>query len=160
MSEDTKDSGFSPHEARALASVLDEIIPPSGDGRLPGAGEVGLVRYIEQQAPELRPTILQGLSALDEHARGRGARDFAALTREDKLEALNQLAAAQPAFLPGLILQSYVGYYQNDRVLEGIGSAAGPPFPRGNTIEQGDLSLLDPVVQGSKTYRKFVTLPS
>jgi hypothetical protein len=153
VSEDTNDSGFSPHEARALASVLDEIIPPSGDGRLPGAGELGLVRYIEQQPSELRPTIVQGLLALDEHARGRGARDFAALSREDKLEALNQLATAQPAFLPGLILQSYVGYYQNDRVLEGLGLEPRPPYPDGYKMEPIDLGLLDGVRRRDKLYR-------
>ena len=101
---------------------------------------MGLVRYIEQQAPELRPTIVQGLSALDELASGRGARDFAALSREDKLEALNELAAAQPAFLPGLILQSYVGYYQNDRVLEGLGLEPRPPYPDGYKMEPTDLT--------------------
>jgi hypothetical protein len=153
VSEDTTDSGFSPHEARVLASVLDEIIPPSGDGRLPGAGELGLVRYIEQQASELRPTIVQGLSALDEHARGCGARDFAALSGEDKLEALNQVAAAQPAFLPGLILQSYVGYYQNDRVLEGLGLEPRPPYPDGYKLEPTDLGLLDQVRRRTKLYR-------
>ena len=153
MSEDTNDSGFSPHEARALESVLDEIIPPSGDGRLPGAGEVGLVRYIEQHASELRPTIVQGLSALDDHARGRGARDFAALSREDKLEALNELATAQPAFLSGLILQSYVGYYQNDRVLEGLGLEPRPPYPDGYKMEPTDLGLLDGVRRRDKLYR-------
>ncbi|MBW1688167.1 MAG: gluconate 2-dehydrogenase subunit 3 family protein [Deltaproteobacteria bacterium] len=153
MSEDTNDSGFSPHEARALASVLDEIIPPSGDGRLPGAGEVGLVRYIEQHAPEIRPTIVQGLSALDELAHGRGARDFAALCREDKLELLNELSTAQPAFLPGLILQSYVGYYQNDRVLEGLGLEPRPPYPEGYKLEPTDLGLLDGVRRRDKLYR-------
>ena len=153
MSEDTNDSGFSPHEARALASVLDEIIPPSGDGRLPGAGEAGLVRYLEQHAPELRPTLVQGLSALDELALGRGAPDFAALSREDKLEALNRVATAQPAFLPGLILQSYVGYYQNDRVLEGLGLEARPPYPEGYKMEPTDLSLLDGVRRRDKLYR-------
>jgi hypothetical protein len=153
VSEDTNDSGFSSHEARALASVLDEIIPPSGDGRLPGAGELGLVRYIEQQASELRPTILQGLSALDEHARGRGAQEFAALSGEDKLEALNELATAQPAFLPGLILHTYAGYYQNDRVLEGLGLEPRPPYPDGYKMEPIDLGLLDAVRRRNKLYR-------
>jgi hypothetical protein len=153
VSEDTTDSGFSPHEARALARVLDEIIPPSGDGRLPGAGELGLVRYIDQHAPELRPTIVQGLSALDELANARGARDFAALPRDERLSALNQVATAQPAFLPGLILQTYAAYYQNDRVLEGLGLEARPPYPDGYKMEPSDLSLLDGVRRRDKLYR-------
>jgi len=48
MSDETNHPGFSADEQRVLASVLDEIIPPSSDGRLPGAGELGLVSYIEQ----------------------------------------------------------------------------------------------------------------
>lgn len=153
MSEDTNEPGFSLQEERALASVLDELIPPSDDGRLPGAGEAGLVRYIDQRAAELRPTIAQGLSALDELANARGARDFAALSREDKLEALNEVATAQPGFLPGLILHTYAGYYQNDRVLEGLGLEARPPYPDGYKMEPSDLSLLDGVRRRSKLYR-------
>jgi hypothetical protein len=153
VSEDTNEPGFSPQEERALASVLDELIPPSGDGRLPGAGEVGLVRYIDQRAAELRPTIAQGLSALDELANARGARDFAALPRKGKLEALNEVATAQPGFLPGLILHTYAGYYQSDRVLEGLGLEARPPYPDGYKVEPSDLSLLDGVRRRRKLYR-------
>ncbi len=152
-SEDTNDSRFSPHEEHELASVLDEIIPPSGDGRLPGAGEAGLVRYLEQHAPELRPTLVQGLAALAELANARGARDFTALSREDRLEALNQLATVQPAFLPGLILQTYAGYYQNDRVLEGLGLEPRPPYPDGYKMEPADPGLLDGVRRRGKLYR-------
>ncbi len=47
MSEEMNHSRFSDHEERALATVLDQIIPPRSDGRLPGAGELGLVRHIE-----------------------------------------------------------------------------------------------------------------
>ena len=36
---------FSELEARTLASVLDQIIPPSEDGKLPGAGELGLLLW-------------------------------------------------------------------------------------------------------------------
>ena len=41
MSND-RNPRFSEDERRALSSVLDEIIPPSNDGRFPGAGELGL----------------------------------------------------------------------------------------------------------------------
>jgi len=41
-------------------------------------------------------------------------------------------------------------------VLRAIGVGAGPPFPRGNTVEQGDLSLLDPVLGSSTNWRREV----
>ena len=37
---------FSPDQQRGLAAVLDEIIPPSGDGTLPGAGALGLAAWV------------------------------------------------------------------------------------------------------------------
>ncbi len=157
MSEDTSHPRFSDHEQRALSAVLDEIIPPSGDGRLPGAGELGLVRHIEQvlqQAPQVGPAITQGLSALDELARSRNAPEFAALSHQDKQEVLKQLVPTQPGFLPSLIFHTYVGYYQNGRVVEALGLEARPPFPKGHEMEPNDLTLLDPVRQRPKLYRE------
>ena len=81
MSEDGSATSFSPEQERALSSVLDEIIPRSEDGRLPGAGELGLVDYVARKARAIQPLIIQGVGALDELARSRGAPDFAALDR-------------------------------------------------------------------------------
>jgi len=156
MSEDTERSFLSSDEERALSEVLNEIIPPSGDGRLPGAGELGLAGYIgqaAQKAPELRPVIAQGLSALDDLARGLNAPGFAALSRPEKLQVLNELATTHAAFLPSLIFHSYVAYYQNDRVIEALGLEPRPPFPKGYEIEPNDLSLLDEVRERSRLYR-------
>jgi hypothetical protein len=157
MSEDTSDPGFSQDEQRLLTSVLDEIIPPSDDGRFPGAGALGLAGFVEQNlqtTPELRPAIAQGLVALEDLARSRNSRGFAALSRQDKLDVLNELATTQPAFLPGLILQTYAGYYQNGRVVEALGLEPRPPHPKGYEIEPSDLTLLDEVRRRPALYRK------
>lgn len=148
---------FSSDEERALSSVLDELIPPSGDGRLPGAGELGLVRHLEharQQASELGPVIVKGLAALGDLARRRGAPGFAGLSKPDKLEVLNEVATTEPAFLPSLIFHTYAGYYQNARVVEALGLEPRPPFPKGYEMEPSDLSLLDAVRQRPKLYRE------
>jgi hypothetical protein len=157
MSEGTIGSGFSQDEERALASVLDEIIPPSSDGRLPGAGELGLAGYIGQvakQAPEQRDVIVRGLAAIDGLAGSRGSRGFAALANEDRLEVLNEAAAKEPAFLPGLIFHVYAGYYQNDRIVEALGIETWPPHPDGYTLEPDDPALVDAVRQRGETNRK------
>ncbi|MEE9606156.1 MAG: gluconate 2-dehydrogenase subunit 3 family protein [Myxococcota bacterium] len=157
MSAQTQAPAFSPAEERALSSVLDEIIPPRPDGRLPGAGELGLVGYIAsavEKAPDLRPALVQGLAALGDLAGRRGSEGFATLSKADKLEVLNEVATAEPAFLPGLIFRVYAGYYQNGRVLEALGMEARPPHPEGYAIEPSDLTLLDPVRQRPKFYRK------
>jgi hypothetical protein len=157
MGEEQSGPGFSRDEMRLLTSVLDEIIPPSDDGRFPGAGALGLADFVEQnlqKTPELRPVIAQGLSALEDLARSRDSRGFAALSGSDKRDALNELAATQPAFLPSLILQTYAGYYQNGRVVEALGLEPRPPHPEGYDLEPGDFKLLDRVRRRSAMYRK------
>ena len=157
MSENARDSVFSRDQETALSGVLDEIIPPSDDGSLPGAGELGLVRYIEQavrRTPELEPVIARGLAALDVLASRRDSRDFAALSKPDKVEVMNELAATEQAFLPGLIFHTYVGYYLNDRVIEALGREPRPPHPKGYDMEASDLTLLDDVRRRPKLYRE------
>jgi hypothetical protein len=152
MSDETNNRGFTEDENRVLASVLDEIIPPSNDGRLPGAGQLGVADYIDvalQKAPDLRSMIAQGLSALDNLARRRNAPGFAALSREDKLRLLHEQAFVLP-----LTFHTYAGYYQHARVVEALGLEALPPHPKGYQMEPNDLTLLDAVRRRPKLYRE------
>lgn len=150
------DDRFSPDQSQTLAAVLDEIIPPGDDGRLPGAGALGLTEHIERElekTPGFRPLIEQGLAKLDELAGARGAAGFAALAVPERREVLNEFAAADEAFLPSLIFHGYVGYYTHARVVEALGMEPRPPFPLGYEQPPDDLSLLDPVRERPKLYR-------
>lgn len=139
-------------QERCLAGVLDEIVPP-GEGGLPGAGELGLASKIGQ-IPELAEVLEQGLTALEELATRRGAEEYAALPQPERLTALNEVAAAQPVFLPGLVFQTYLAYYQHARVVEALGMPPRPPFPLGYEMEPSDLdALLAEVRQRKKLYR-------
>lgn len=134
-------------QKRSLACALDAIIPPSADGRLPGAGELGLAGELAH------PALAPGLEALDAAARERGASGFAALPAADRAAALDAVAARDPAFLPGLVGRTYAAYYRHPRVIEALGLEARPPFPRGHTVEPTDFSILDPVRERAPFYR-------
>ena len=152
MNDETTNCGFSEDEQRLLASVLDEVIPPSTDGRLPGAGQLGLARAIDEalrKAPDLRSMIAQGLADLDTAARGRHATGFAALSGEDKVPLLNEQGFVLP-----LAFQTYIAYYQHPRVVEALGLEAHAPHPRGYHMEPNDLTLLDAVRRRPKLYRE------
>ncbi len=148
------DPTLSEEAARGLAAVLDLLVPPSEDGRLPGAGALGLAPTLHANVPDLRVVIELGLAALDERARNRGARDFAGLAKDERSAILNEVAAEQAAFVPGLVFQTYVHYYQHPRVLSGLQLEPRPPYPKGYEMEPSDLSLLDPVRERSKLYRE------
>jgi hypothetical protein len=144
-----------PDERRTLAAVLDELVPPSPDGRMPGAGELGLADHVEAvlaRTPELAPVIAQGLAAIDGIARSRGATCFATLPREQRAPLLRELPPTEP-LVPTLVFHAYTGYYQSARVLEGLGLEPRPPHPQGHVLEPGDLTGLDAVRRRGKIYR-------
>lgn len=152
MSDNNQTRGFSADEEHTLASVLDEIIPPSSDGKLPGAGELGVARYIDEalrKAPELRPMIAQGLIELEKLARQRYGQRFPELSKAEKVTLLNE----QTFMLP-LTLHTYAGYYQNARVVEALGLEARAPHPKGYEMEPNDLTLLENVRRRPKLYRQ------
>jgi Gluconate 2-dehydrogenase subunit 3 len=152
MSAEKNNRGFSENQKRTLASVLDEIIPPSGDGRFPGAGQIGLADYVEEalkKTPDLSAMIAQGLSELDDLARCRNAPGFAALSREDRLRLLNEWGFVLP-----LTVHVYTGYYQHAQVVEALGLEARPPHPKGYEVKPNDLTLLDAVRRRPKLYRE------
>jgi hypothetical protein len=148
---------LTPAQERTLAALLDAIVPPSRDGRMPGAGEAGVAAHVDAAVPEgsqPRADLLRGLAALDAAARARGAEDFAGLAPAQRRAALSEVAAALPALLPGLVFHTYAGYYQSARVLEGLGLEARPPHPLGYQLESGDLGLLDAVRRRRPLYRE------
>jgi hypothetical protein len=147
---------FSDDQARVLACVLDEIIPPSDDGKLRGAGEIDLIGYLEAALatmPGVRDMVVQSLRTLDALAVERTSRGFATLGREDRARVMSEHSMTADSFPPTLMILTYGGYYQHGRVLEGLGLEPRPPHPKGYEMQPDDLSLLDPVRRRPKLYR-------
>jgi len=143
-------------QLRALAVVLDDIIPPRADG-LPGAGGVGVAAYVDEvlnALPELKAMVAQGLDALDGLARARGAVSVADLPAAEQTALVNQLACSDNALPPIVMLHAFAGYYQQPRVIEALGLPVRPPHPQGYEMAPVDLSLLDPVRARGRCYRE------
>ena len=137
--------------------MLDCLIPPSPDGRLPGAGSLGVRAQLETalaESPELGPLIAAGLQALETEAQDRHQRAFAALEAPQRSALFADFAQAQPGFVGALVFHTYLGYYRNPRVVEALGLEARAPFPKGYQLEPNDLSLLDPVRERKRLYRE------
>lgn len=143
-------------DTHTLALILDELIPPSEDGRLPGAGTLGVAADVEaavKATPALTPVIEGGVAALEGLSRARDAGGFAALSRSERIAVLHELEGADPVFVPTLMMLAYVGYYGNDRVVAALKADMHAPHPRGYEVEPDDMALLDPVRSRAKLYR-------
>ncbi len=134
-------------QQQTLAALLDTLLPASDDGTMPSAQALDLIGYLTEKNAEFIPVLVEAIGHFDD--------GFAGLSLSDRYPVVEAFSKAQAELFDELLFHTYDCYYQDDRVLEGIGMAAGPPFPTGNTIEAGDLSLLDPVMQTSRTYRKY-----
>jgi hypothetical protein len=157
---DVSDAGaaavFDADVRRALACLLDLVIPRSRDGRMPGAGELGIAAQIERVAQRdagLKAAVSAGIAELEAEALRRGSDGFVALSAAERQAALKEVATAQPGFLPGLVFHTYVAYYQDGRALAGLGLAPQPPFPKGHALEPFDEALLEPARRRGKLYR-------
>jgi hypothetical protein len=141
-------SGFSSEQQRMLDTLLDVVLPPSDDGRLPGAGSLGLTAHVVrtvEQTPMLGPVVTYGLAALTELATTRNAGGWMGLSPGERAEVLREFTATDQFFLPAFLFLAYSGYYQHPRVLEALGLEARAPHPVGYEMDAGDFSLLDAV---------------
>ena len=152
MTDERTGRGFTDEEQRTLALVLDAIVPPSADGRLPGAGALGIGAYLDaalRTMPDLRAMVAEGLAELEQTAQSRHGRSFDALGDGER----DALLAGQ-AFVFALTLQVYAGYYQHPRIVTALGLEPRPPHPEGYAMEPNDWSVLEPVRRRSTIYRK------
>ncbi len=128
-----------------LGAILDLLIPAKADGRLPGAGALGLAKSVatDLSANALsRPPVEAGLAAVRDAARAQEPEGFLALSGEDRLAVFEAQLQEHPGLVQGLTVPLYLAYYQHPTVLAGLDQPARPPFPEGYEIEQTDPELL------------------
>jgi len=87
---------FSIDEARALAAMADQIIPPDQD---PGASWAGVVNYIDRQLcgpyRDLQSRYRLGLAGVDQTSRGLNGKLFADLDSQQQIDVMQQLEAGK-----------------------------------------------------------------
>ena len=133
------------------SALLDILIPPSADGRMPGGNAVEFAAYAARRG--LATFIREGVATLDLAVREKTGRGFAAMQPAEAADVLRSIERAHAAFLAPLMKHLVQCYYQNGAVLHGIGVEARPPFPDGFMVEDGDLTLLEPVLDLGPRYR-------
>ena len=151
-----KDKKFVPknlgqEQERTLNVLLNLFIPPSEDGKIPGAADVGFLAYI--QNGNSMPWIIEGLINIIEESHNKYGQEFSSLSNFEQTQLIDKLRGRFRHFFNRLTTQVIQYYYQHDDVLKAIGLEARPPFPQGYLLEEGDLTLLEPVYLRGKIYR-------
>ena len=127
-----------------LTAVLDTLIPPSEDGKLPGAGSLGLASEVGSaiERDEDRSALVDaGLGAIRDATGSAG--EFVTLDLPSRVAAIESQLEAHPQLIPSIITPLYFAYYQDPAVLVGLGLPARPPFPGGYEVTPTDPDLLE-----------------
>lgn len=137
-----------------LRAMLNRIIP--ADGAFPGAGDLGVVGYIDAvigRSAELRRLFAHGLTQIDVTSQELHAQGFMDLSEHQKDAVLRRVEADNSEFFSALLTHTYSGYYSNSLIMRLLGPDLRPPQPRGYELEPLDLSLLDQVRRRKPLYR-------
>ena len=129
-------------DAAFMRAFLDLVIPPNDDGKLPGAGSLGLSSDLAA-ALEANSSVVTGLQAIQKAALEQDPAGLAALARAAQLELVETQLGPHPALMAGITHQLYLAYYQHPTVLQGLGQPPRPPFPEGYTVEETDPRLIE-----------------
>ena len=151
------DDGFTTDEARMLPGLLDVVIPPSPDGRLPGAGSLDLLPDLLatiRRMPMVGSVVEYGLSVLAQRAAERDPGGWDALAPAGRAALLEDFAAGDQFFLPAFLFLAYAAYYRHPRVVTALGMEPRPPHPQGYPMEEDDWSLLEAVRRRGKIHRE------
>ena len=136
---------------RTLTSLLNLIIPASEDGKMPGASDIGFIDYINNE--NQLSLIQEGLIRIIDETNNQYCQEFSALSVADQLTIVNVLKRELFRFFTDLTTQVVQYYYQHNDIQKAMGLDARPPFPNGQILEEGDLSLLEAVYLRGKIYR-------
>ncbi len=142
---------FNNEQNETLQTILTLIIPSSLDGKIPSAADVGFINYLDNN---IQISWLQeGLLKIIEESQKKYGKAFLDLSSSDQSELIDNLKRSFLKFFNRLTTEAIKCYYQHDTVLDAIGVDAHPPFPNGQILEEGDLSLLEAVYLRGKIYR-------
>ena len=116
-------------QERTLNVLLNLFIPPSEDGKIPGAADVGFLAYIHNENIAL--WIREGLINIIEESHNKYGQEIFSLSGSEQRELIDKLRRKFLQFFNRLTTHVIQCYYQHDDVIEAIGLEARPPFPQG-----------------------------
>ena len=152
---------FSAHQETLMRSVLNQVIP--ADEKYPGAGDLGLVDYIDkalggsellnQSHLELRRFFTDGTTMIEQVSMTSYSSSFVSLTGEEQIRVLLLVEESLPQFFLALKRYTYDGYYTHPQILQIAGAPLRPPQPLGHSLDSGDLSSLESVRSRGNIYK-------
>ncbi len=148
------DNPLNADEESALAAIVGAMIPVSEEYAVPGADDPAIFADILTLVKRHPEPVIEALAALGDIAESHHGAAFNALDDEAKAATITTFSQSGNQHLRAIVSMTAQCYYRDDRVMASLGMEPRPPFPKGFEVEQGDLSLLDPVRARGRIWRE------
>jgi hypothetical protein len=142
---------FTEQEQTVLRRLAGAMISASEDLQIPGADDEVIFRRLLERTSHIVAQLRQAMD--DFCADLGGTATVAALGDVDFSDVIETARKKPHPFLEVLTGVVANAYYSDPRILASLNKEDRPPFPKGNTLEQGDWSLLDPVKKRDPVFR-------
>ena len=146
---------FTRSQETLLRDVINRIVP--AEGEFPGAGDLGVVEYLDKvvgESPALTALFLPGLAHIEIAASRAHGKGFGGLSTDEKDLVLRQVEQERPDFFSALVQQTYNGYYTNPAIYRLVGPESHDPKSSANLMKPFDPRLLDDVRKLGRMYRE------
>lgn len=144
-------------EKELLRLVLDELIPPGDDGRVPGAGTLGVADFLARadgHADDAVACVRRVLECVM-----RRSENFGALERDARVALLKQVEKEAGAAFATLVRLTYMGYYSRPDTRPLFGVGAHPVHPDGYPVPREDDALLQELTAPVRARGAFYRSP-
>ena len=151
----TVGSTLSKDQRLALYTLVGIMIPASQEYGIPGADNVDIFAAILATSQVDAPRVGDGLKTLEAMSNIRHRKGFNSLDRATQYAVVDAFRQQPSDYVEVIVNITLQCYYRDERVMRSLGIEVRAPYPKGFEVEQGDWSLLDPVKNRPKMYRKI-----
>jgi hypothetical protein len=134
-----------------LNLVIDVMLPGDPELRMPSASVIDFDNYVKRH--HLEELINDFLSMLEQTCIDKFNQLFSALDLVHRLDAINACKLKNIRVFSAMVSHLLKAYYTSPEVLRKISAGSVPPFPKGNSIDQDDWSLLEAVYERGQMFR-------
>ena len=136
-----------------LKHILNILIPSGSNKIMPTASENELVEFIYRNDIKFLNILISFIKEIKLITKNEFNMNFIDIKIEKKKKIINLYEMSFKENYDQLIKLILFCYYSNKNVLKNLGLKIDPPFPEGNLLKRGDLSLLKPVIEKNIVFR-------
>ena len=140
-------------EFQILKNILEIIIPKDDINSMPSAADVNIIEFIKRNDKKLMTKLISFVREINLICQKKFNKKFSNIGFQKKIDILEEYKNNFQNDYNQIIRLILYCYYSDKDVLGKLNLKNDPPFPDGNKIRKGDLTLLKQVLDKKISFR-------